>query len=104
MVPGEEKTYLSFDTVCKMSIDIVAEDVLYPVEFLNSLKFNGILHHELKLKKDAPIMLLQNINQSARLCNGIRLITTHLTEKAIEAGVMTGSQFGTKVYIPRIII
>ena len=55
---GEEKVYLSFNTIYRTSTDTTCEDILYPVEFLNFLKFNNVLHHELRLKKDGPIMLL----------------------------------------------
>ena len=76
LIPTEEKVYLSSDTICKISIDATVEDVLYPTEFFSSLKFNDIPHHNLKLKIRAPIMLLPNINQSAGLYNGTKLIVT----------------------------
>jgi len=52
----------------------VSMDSLYPVEFLNTLQFNGIANHKLKLKVGVPILLLRNLNQSIGLCNGTRLI------------------------------
>ncbi|XP_020082725.1 uncharacterized protein LOC109706350, partial [Ananas comosus] len=72
LLPNEEKIYMSSDSICKSSINNDDNDVLYPVDFLNSLKFNGVPNHELKLKIGSPIMLLRNINQSAGLCNGTR--------------------------------
>jgi ATP-dependent DNA helicase PIF1 len=47
-------------------------------------------------------MLLRNISQTTGLCNGTRLVVTRLAEKVIEAIVMTGSNIGDVVYIPRI--
>ena len=47
-------------------------------------------------------MLLRNISQSTCLCNGTRLIVTRLAEKVLEAIVLTGSNIGDVVYIPRI--
>ncbi|TVU21884.1 hypothetical protein EJB05_31555, partial [Eragrostis curvula] len=48
-------------------------------------KFKGIPPHKLVLKVGAPVMLLRNLNQSAGLCNGTRLIITQLGDRVIEA-------------------
>jgi len=45
-------------------------DSLYPVEFLDTLRFSGIANHELEFKVGVPILLLRNLNQSIGLCNG----------------------------------
>ena len=46
-------------------------------------------------------MLLRNIDQSSRLCNGTRLIVDELGNNIIGAIVVTGNRIGEKVYIPR---
>ncbi|KAK2997551.1 hypothetical protein RJ639_024840 [Escallonia herrerae] len=79
-IPGKAKTYKSSDTICKASANSEEQDLLYPAEFLNSLKFSGIPNHELDLKVGSPIMLLRNINPSKGMCNGTRLIVTHLAK------------------------
>ena len=104
LVDEEERVYLSSDAVCKSSNSITDLDMLYPVEFLNSLEFPGIPKHELKLKVGIPIMLLRNLNQTAGLCNGTRLIVTQLADWVIEAKIITGTNIGSKVFIPRIIL
>ena len=102
-IEGEEVTYHSSDSVCKASTSSSMEH-MYPIEFLNSLKFPGIPNHELRLKVGLPVMLLRNINQSAGLCNGTRMTITQLGNKCIEAKIITGTHVGQKVYIPRIIM
>jgi ATP-dependent DNA helicase PIF1 len=102
LVPGNEKVYLSSDTLVESSKENGNLDLLYPVEFLNSLQFKGIPHHKLMLKVGSPIMLLRNLNQSAGLCNGTRLIITQLGARVLEAQIITGSHIGDKVLLPRI--
>uniref|UniRef100_A0A6I9QLU8 ATP-dependent DNA helicase n=1 Tax=Elaeis guineensis var. tenera TaxID=51953 RepID=A0A6I9QLU8_ELAGV len=75
-----EFTYQDVATklIDKNSTNSGDDDALYPIEFLNSLKFAGMPNHALRLNNDVPIMLLRNVNQSAGLCNGTRLIVTQL--------------------------
>ncbi|KAK1396545.1 hypothetical protein POM88_006408 [Heracleum sosnowskyi] len=50
MLPGDFKEYKSCDSVCKGSSHSEADEVLYPPEFLNSLKFSGMPNHDIKVK------------------------------------------------------
>jgi ATP-dependent DNA helicase PIF1 len=102
LIPGEAKQYLSCDRISKAPGSHESLDILYLVEFLNSLNGNNFPTHELILKKGVPIMLLRNINQSIGLCNGTRLIVTALGNMVIEAQIMTGTHIGRTVLIPRI--
>lgn len=104
LIPGEQREYLSCDSISKSSDATGDGDLLYPTEFLNSLQFNGFPQHRLILKKGVPIMLLRNISQSEGLCNGTRLIITNLAPAVIEAMVITGTNIGDIVYIPRIML
>jgi hypothetical protein len=99
---GEGATYLSSDFVCSASTNGL--DIMYPMEFLNTLKLSGIPDHKLKLKVGLPVMLHRNINQSVGLYNGTRLTTTQLGQKFIEAQIITGINVGDKIFIPRIIM
>jgi ATP-dependent DNA helicase PIF1 len=82
----------------------VSMDSLYLVEFLNTLQFSCIANHGLELKVGVPILLLRNLNQSIRLCNGTRLIVKRLGRHVIEAKIITGNNVGKHVFIPRIIM
>lgn len=101
-LPGEEKTYLSSDSICKADFHNEDQDLLYPTEFLNTLKFPGFPAHVLSLKKGVTIMLLRNLNQGAGLCNGTRLKITQLGKWFVEGEILSGSNIGDKVLIPRI--
>jgi ATP-dependent DNA helicase PIF1 len=78
LIPSDEKQYLSCDTIAKTPDTHDSYDLLYPVEFLNSLNGNNFPQHRLSLKKGAPVMLLCNLNQTDRLCNGTCLVITVL--------------------------
>ncbi|XP_048623666.1 uncharacterized protein LOC125592504 [Brassica napus] len=82
-LPGEEKVYLSSDSIIPSDVDI-EENVVYPAEFLNSVKVAGLPRHCLKLKVGAPIMCLRNMDVADGLCNGTRLIVTQLLPHVIE--------------------
>ncbi|XP_075656237.1 uncharacterized protein LOC142626302 [Castanea sativa] len=104
LINVDEETYLSSNSICKASTNILDQDVMYPTEFLNSLKFPGIPNHKLRLKVGLPIMLLRNLNQSVGLCNGTRLLVTQLSKWVLEAQIISGSHIGDKVFIPRIVL
>ncbi|XP_071739616.1 uncharacterized protein [Rutidosis leptorrhynchoides] len=67
-------------------------------------RLNGVPPHKLKLKIGQPVMLLRNINPSAGLCNGTRLIITEFQKFVLYARVITGSHIGTMDIIPRIVL
>lgn len=102
LLPNQEREYLSADTISKCIDAPNDAQVLYPVEYLNTLNSNNFPPHRLLLKVGVPIMLLRNLNQSLGLCNGTRLIVTQLGDNVIEAIIITGTHTGHKTYIPRI--
>ncbi|CAI0387111.1 unnamed protein product [Linum tenue] len=79
-------------------------DETYPTEFLNTLTFNGVPDHEIKLKVHTPVMLLRNLNTSAGLCNGTRIMITELGENVIKGIIMGGTFDEQPVIIPRIVL
>ncbi|XP_052114494.1 uncharacterized protein LOC107481416 [Arachis duranensis] len=88
---------------CKSETQTDVAATVHTPEFLNGLKSSGLPNHEIKLKVGIPIMLLRNIDHSSGLCNGrgTRLIITQLGKRVIEAKVITSSNAGQKVFIPR---
>jgi ATP-dependent DNA helicase PIF1 len=79
-------------------------DSLYPVDFLNTLQFNGIANHKLELKVGMPILLLRNLNQTIGLCNSMRLIVKRLGQRVIEAKIIIGNNVDKRVFIPHVIM
>jgi PIF1-like helicase/Helicase len=104
MLPGEEVTYLSSDSICKSDMNVESLEDIYTLEILNSLRCSGVPNHMLKLKVGCPIMLLRNLDRSMGLCNGSRLIVTKLGKHVVEAKIITGDKIGEKVLIPRTIM
>jgi ATP-dependent DNA helicase PIF1 len=102
LIPDYEKEYLSSDSILKGLDSHDSYDLLYPVEFLNSLNGNNFPQHKLSLKKGVPVMLLQNLNQAEGLCNGTQLTITMLGDMVIEGQIMCGTHQGKSILIPRI--
>lgn len=62
--------YLSTDEAIPVGKDGAATEMLYPPEYLNTLKFPGLPPNTLHLKIGTPIMLLRNVNLGGGLCEG----------------------------------
>jgi hypothetical protein len=46
-------------------------------------------------------MLLRNLNQRMGLCNGMRLLICELGQRVLQCVILTGSNIGASVYMPR---
>jgi ATP-dependent DNA helicase PIF1 len=88
LIPDCEKKYLSSDSIVKAPDAHESYDLLYPIEFLNSLNENNFPQHKLSLKNGVLVMLLRNLNQGEGLCNGTRLMVTMIGEMVIEGQIM----------------
>ncbi|KNZ78955.1 ATP-dependent DNA helicase PIF1 [Termitomyces sp. J132] len=100
---GEEKVMQSADSV--MSNDGNVNDLtLYPMEYLNSLKASNLPLAKLALKIGVPVMLLRNLDTTKGLCNGTRMIVTHISTRVLRCRIISGdAKFaGSIVLIPRI--
>nr|GEY26965.1 DNA helicase [Tanacetum cinerariifolium] len=87
----DRRVYLSSDEATPHGNDGGETELLYPNEYLNTLKFAGLPPHALELKVGAPIILLRNLNLTGGLCNGTRMIITQLLDRVIEARIITGT-------------
>ena len=103
-MPGDEKIYLSSDSICRHDENADYMGEVYTTEFLNSINGSGLPYHQLRLKIGAPIMLLRNIDKSIGLCNGTRLVVTRMSQRVIEGVVLSGKAAGLKVLIARYVI
>ncbi|XP_019198166.1 PREDICTED: uncharacterized protein LOC109191991 [Ipomoea nil] len=99
---AECRTYYSSDSACPIENTLDAVAALHTPELLNGLKCSGLPNHSLTLKVGSPIMLLRNIDHSAGLCNGTRLIISKLADHVVEATILFGTNAGMKVLIPRL--
>ncbi|KAK9053646.1 hypothetical protein SSX86_024720 [Deinandra increscens subsp. villosa] len=102
MAPGDVSSYMSVDSMEPRMGNNGTAELLYLMEYLNSLQFPGLPAHCLELKVNTPVILLRNIDQTNGLCNGTHLIITQLSPRVIEANIITGTSIGNRVYIPRI--
>ncbi|CAI0379072.1 unnamed protein product [Linum tenue] len=104
LVPGPIQTYFSSDTLHIDATDAARIEAEYPIEFLNTLSFNGYPEHHIDLKVFTPIMLLRNLNPAIGLCNGTRLMIIYLGHYVIKGLIMGGTFNWKTVAIPRVVL
>ncbi|CAN1303188.1 hypothetical protein LINPERPRIM_LOCUS25744 [Linum perenne] len=103
-LPGASKKYFSADSISTTRSDAASLQIEYPLEFLNSLSFNGVPEHSLELKPYVTVMLLRNINPAAGMYNGTRVLLTHLGDYVLRGLIVGRNMEGTVVAIPRIVL
>ncbi|VYS60096.1 unnamed protein product [Arabidopsis thaliana] len=98
---GEETKCYGADTIYPTHAS-PNDKMLYPLEFLNSIKIPGFPDFKLRLKVGAPVMLLRDLAPYGWLRKGTRLQITRVETFVLEAMIITGNNHGEKVLIPRI--
>lgn len=93
--------FLAIDTAINESGN---PDHSVPNEYLNTINISGLPRHSIVIKIGCPIILLRNLNPSAGLCNGTRLIVVAFGERVIVAKILSGIHRGKSAFIPRISI
>ncbi|AES78988.1 PIF1-like helicase [Medicago truncatula] len=101
LVPGDEKEYISSESVCKSDENSEVQSEWFTTEFLNNIKFSSIPNHKLRFKVGFPVKLMRNIDQATELCNETKLIVDYLRKNFIGATVIIEKNAGEKVIIPR---
>ena len=102
LIPDEERTYLSCDSLIADTASVNRRDDIHTPEFLNTINSSCLPNHKITLKVGVPIMLLRNLDITTGLCNGTRLIVTEMGRYILEGRVISGSNVGERVYIPRL--
>ncbi|CAN0880772.1 ATP-dependent DNA helicase PIF1 [Linum grandiflorum] len=98
------QVYLRSDTLTTPGPNQTELEIQYPTEFLNGLSFNGMPEHKLNFKPYIIVMLLRNLNPAAGLCNGTRILITHLGNNVIRGLIVGGTFDGPVAIIPRIVL
>ncbi|XP_052110255.1 uncharacterized protein LOC107465560 [Arachis duranensis] len=101
-LPGQERVYLSSDSVCAEEGNMEFELDAFSPEILNGINYSGLSSHKLVLKVGAPVMLLRNIDQTNGLCNGTRMQVRRMGNHVIECKTLTGNKVRSIVLIPRV--
>lgn len=97
----ESREYFALDQVIR---DGQEPNTDHPQEYLQALSAPGLPQGRILLQIGMPVMLLRNLNPKEGLCNGTRLIVTHLFPQGIRGKIMsTVPEFdGEEHYIHRI--
>ena len=98
---GTPKVFLGIDTAINES---GYQDDSVPKEYLNMINLSGLPRHSITIKIGCPIILLRNLDRTAGLCNGTRLIVTAFGKRVIEVKIVSGIHRGKSAFIPRISI
>ena len=98
--PGVEKDYFSADSIPIGEGNGQQGDLMYPVEYLNTIQCSGLPLSKVTLKVGCPVMVLQNIDPSQGICNGTRGIVTRMQSRVIEIQLLSGEFKGKKAFVP----
>ncbi|KAK7340503.1 hypothetical protein VNO77_21209 [Canavalia gladiata] len=102
LMPGEIRTFISSDQPSNMNEHCLQQNDIHTSKFLNTINCSGLPNHEIKLKVGAPIILLRNIDHTAGMCNGSRMVITQMGNYILQAKVISGNNVGHHIFIPRL--
>lgn len=98
-LPGTAQVSTSYDEIVP---DSANDTRRHPLELLHRIDLPGFPPHVLKIKKNAVVMLLRNIQPSLGLVNGCRLLVMDAKRHVILGRILNGSHAGQIREIPRI--
>ena len=93
---------MSYDSPLSRNTNGDAIDDVHTPEFFNTINTLSLPNHKLILEVGVPMMLLINIDQRSGFCNDTRLIITRMGKFVLEGKVISGSNIGDNVFIPRL--
>ena len=104
-LPGTATTFFSSDAIeYQQGADSSNLNDAVPVEYLRSLNASNLPPGELRLKTGAPIILLRNLAPAQGLCNGTRLLVRSMSQRVLEATILSGDHHGEVAFIPRLLL
>ena len=77
-------------------------DLMYPVEYLNTIQCSGLPLAKLTLKIGCPVMVLCNIDPFHGICNSTRGVVTRMQSCVIEIRLLTREFKGKKAFVPQL--
>ena len=98
---GASSTYLSHDEIDEGGCWNNYLEGGLPVEILNSMDPPGVPKHKLVLKVNQPVMLMRNLDVTAGLCNGTRLLIVKMQDNILICRVLVGPAAGKDIFIFR---
>ena len=101
--PGTSTTYHSADSLAhEPGVDNEQGLLAYTPEYLNAINIPGLPMSKLILKEQVPLMLLRNIAPDRGLCNGTRVVLTHMRPHVLQVHLISGEHKGKVAFIPRL--
>jgi hypothetical protein len=101
---GTATDFYSVDEVKADTADADSLQEAPPAELLQTFNPPSLPPSKLRLKVGAPVILLRNLYPKEGLCNGTRMVVTHIGRRCIEARILGGSFNGQLRLIPRILL
>ena len=72
----------------------------FDTDILNKINSSGILPHQLALKPNTPLIIIQNLNLKRKICNGTQCIIKNITSHIIQAKHL---ETGEDIFNPEIL-
>ena len=81
---SDSRKYISADEIIREPGADPRDDEPIPIEYLRSVNTSSLPPGELNLKIGCPVILLWNLSPAQGLCNGTRMVNTHMGDRVLE--------------------
>jgi hypothetical protein len=99
---SDSRQYISADEIIHEPGADPRDDEPIPIEYLRTVNTSSLPPGELNLKIGCPVILLRNLSPAQGLCNGTRMVITHMGDRVLEVRLLGGERHGQLALIPRI--